>query len=186
MLGASSVTAISDHGQKGTDTASLRSVTLYPPYDRVARKHDETRACFSFKQGGNKLAGSRDWDLGYGFASINHEDWLMVGLGSHDKRTVIKELGKYDWSDFFDVPEIVPLPELKEGEKRHITIDASADTHAGWASSTKVHAKAKVGHMYLLRVVDDQADFYVLFRIEELEQGERCTISWMRRPARLR
>jgi hypothetical protein len=33
-----------------------------------------------------------------------------------------------------------------------------------------------------MHVKDDQADFYVLFRIEELEQANRCTISWKRIP----
>jgi hypothetical protein len=37
--------------------------------------------------------------------------------------------------------------------------------------------------MYLVRVKDDQADFYVLFRIEELAQGDHCTIRWKRIPA---
>jgi hypothetical protein len=32
-------------------------------------------------------------------------------------------------------------------------------------------------------VKDAQADFYVLFRVEEIEQGVHCTISWAQIPA---
>lgn len=37
-----------------------------------------------------------------------------------------------------------------------------------------------LGNMYLMRVVDKQNDFHVLFRVEELERGKRCVISWKR------
>jgi hypothetical protein len=120
--------------------------------------------------------------LGYGFARINNEDWLMVGTTAGDKRSVMKELGEYTWSDSFKTPTLEPLPELKEGERRHIIVDSSADTHRQWATTTSHFAKAKAGHMYLVRVKDDEADFYVLFRVEEIEQGDHCTISWKRIP----
>jgi hypothetical protein len=40
--------------------------------------------------------------------------------------------------------------------------------------------KAIPGHMYVIHVVDDVNDFYALFRVEELESGDNCTISWKR------
>jgi hypothetical protein len=40
--------------------------------------------------------------------------------------------------------------------------------------------KAILGNVYVMRVVDNTNDFYVLFRIEELERGHRCKISWKR------
>lgn len=45
-----------------------------------------------------------------------------------------------------------------------------------------VFVKAVVGHMYVLRVVDEEHDFYVLFRVEALVRGDNCTISWRRIP----
>lgn len=169
--------------QQPANTGIAQSFTLYPPKDKATGKYDDTRACFSFKTGMNKQAESFDWDLGYGFARINHEDWLVLGSGQSEKRSVMKELGRYNWSDSFVVPALEPLPELKEGEERHIVVDASADTHKVWASSTTKFAKAKIGQMYVMRVKDDEADFYVLFRVEELEQEKLCTISWKRIPA---
>jgi hypothetical protein len=48
-----------------------------------------------------------------------------------------------------------------------------------------IFAKAIPGHMYVLRVVDDVEDFYVLFRVESLVRGDNCTIAWKRVPAPL-
>lgn len=178
----SSTVAWGDSHQQNAGFEIPQSVTLYSPHDKFTGKYDESRACFNFKLGLNKLPASIEWDLGYGFLSIAHEDWLQAGAGRADERSVMKELGAHAWSDSFDVPVLEPLPELKEGERRHVTIDASGDTHREWAKTTTRFAKAMVGHMYLLHVKDERSDFYALFRVEQLEQGEQCTISWKRIP----
>jgi hypothetical protein len=120
--------------------------------------------------------------LGYGFASIGGEDWLKVGTTTANKRSVMKELGKYGWTDGFKIPALEPLPELKQGERRQITVNSSAGTHQDWAKTTSHFVKARGGYMYVVHVKDEEADFYVLFRVEEIEQGEHCTISWKRIP----
>ena len=175
--------AVTPEATKSISPPVTQRITLHPPHDKATGKYDETRACFSFKMGQMKLPNSTDWDLGYGFLSIGNEDWLMVGTVGRDKRSVMKELGKYDWSDSFKVPALEPLPELKEGEQRNISVDSSGDTHKPWAKTTSNFAKAKVGYMYVVHVKDAQADFYVVFRVEELEQGNHCTITWAQIPA---
>ena len=182
LVSTSGIVASSAPSLQHASDGIPKSFTLYPPRDKVTGKHDQSRACFSFKLGAHKQPNSFDWDLGYGFAQINNEDWLIVNLG-HQQRSVMKTLGAHEWSDSFEVPLLEPLPELMEGEQRHITIDASADTHAAWANSTTNHAKAKLGQIYAMHVKDDQSDFYVLFRVDQLEQGQYCTISWKRIPA---
>jgi hypothetical protein len=88
---------------------------------------------------------------------------------------------------------------LKAGEQRHISIDTSgADGADGadavgivrprpGASRPKNDGKPKVdplfvkavsGHLYVIHVVDDVRDFYALFRVEALERGDNCVISW--------
>lgn len=47
-------------------------------------------------------------------------------------------------------------------------------------SDYEPYNKALVGNMYVMRVVDEKNDFYVLFRVDELERGKRCQISWKR------
>ena len=41
-----------------------------------------------------------------------------------------------------------------------------------------VFVKAVVGHMYVIHVVEGDADFYALFHVESLVRGDRCTITW--------
>ena len=38
--------------------------------------------------------------------------------------------------------------------------------------------RAVLGHIYVIHVVDDVRDFYALFRVENLQKGDQCTISW--------
>lgn len=180
VCASSIVAARSEANQQTVGDDNPQTFTLYPPRDQLTGKYDESRACFSFKLSTNKLSNSNDWDLGYGFVTISNQDWLSVGASQRDKRSVIKGLGSHNWSDSLNVPVLPALPRLVEGESRQVTIDASADTHAAWANSTTHFAEAKVGHMYVMHVTDDQADFYVLFRIDQLEQRKQCTISWKR------
>jgi hypothetical protein len=42
--------------------------------------------------------------------------------------------------------------------------------------------KAIVGHMYVIHVVDENADFYALFRVDALNEGA-CNVSWKLIPA---
>lgn len=174
--------ATSPVAAKNFAAVARQSVTLYPPQDKATGSYDETRACFNFKTGKTKVANSTDWDLGYGFLNISNEDWLMVGTIPRDKRNVMKELGQFNWSDSLRLPVLEPLPELKAGENRNISVDSSADTHQPWARTTTQFAKAKAGYMYLMHVKDAQADFYILFRVEEIRQGSHCTITWAQIP----
>jgi hypothetical protein len=38
--------------------------------------------------------------------------------------------------------------------------------------------RAVLKHIYVIHVVDDTRDFYALFRVDALERGDNCTISW--------
>ena len=178
-LFVSNVNSKDSRVQQNNSSSLPQTITLYTPQDKTTGKYDESRACFSFKFGTNKRPNSTDWDLGYGFIRIGDEDWLRVSTIG-DSRSVIKDLGKFGWSDSFRVPVLEPLPELKAGENRRITIDSSADTHKAWKESTDIFAKAEVEHMYVVHVKDKERDFYVLFRVEELGQEEYCKISWKR------
>ncbi|MEW6212323.1 MAG: hypothetical protein AB1631_28610 [Acidobacteriota bacterium] len=155
----------------------VQTVTLYPPRDKVTGKYDESRACFDFKSGALKTG--RYWTLGYGFMAISNQDWFIL-QSSSQSRSVIKDLGELKWEDSFEIPALEPLPVLPAGERRSVVIDSSADTHKQWASETRIHAKVAAGHIYLIRVKDDESDFYVLFRVEEFKRQERCAISWKR------
>jgi hypothetical protein len=154
-------------------------VTLYSP--RATGTYDEGNACFSFKSGALKKSANGRWDLGYGFANLGGEDWFIL-WSAPQTRTVIKDLGELKWTDSFTTPVLEPLPKLREGESRSITVDTSADTGKKWEKSTNIMAKVVVGHIYVVRVKDPRSDFYVLFRVEDFKTGEYCTITWKRVP----
>jgi hypothetical protein len=50
--------------------------------------------------------------------------------------------------------------------------------HDGKPKIDPLFVKAIVGHIYVIHVVDDARDFYALFRVEALERGDNCTVSW--------
>ena len=153
-----------------------QTVTLLVPRNPATGSYDERRACLSFTAALTE-ATENQCDLRYGFLAINNEDWFGVSAGN-EKRSVIKDLGKKDWSDSFRIPVLRALPELKKGETRTISVDASADTHKRWAETNGIYAKAIEGHMYLVHIKDEAWDFYALFRVERLTQRNNCVISW--------
>jgi len=70
----------------------------------------------------------------------------------------------------------------------HETIKTLAKTaakpkHDGKLRVDPMFVRAVVGHMYVVHVVNPRDDFYVLFRVESIERGSTCTISWMQVPA---
>jgi hypothetical protein len=179
---------------QGSQRVTLYSLNKYPS--------DYGRALFSFKLG----AFVRDldlWDLTYGSLYVGDEwDWFSVSTAAN-ARTVARDLGELNWGEGFNVPVIEPFPKLKEGQMRSFKVDASgADGADGVGGDGKlrptpgspqkrsgapvvdpVFVKAILGHMYVVRVVDNDSDFYVLFRVEALERGDYCTISWQRIPS---
>lgn len=53
------------------------------------------------------------------------------------------------------------------------------------ASSYNPFTEAKKGHMYLIRVMDRENDYYILLRVDELVRGEKAGISYFRLPPAL-
>lgn len=204
--------------------AESRPVTLTSPQPRVTlysiNKHrgQQRNFCIHFQ---SVVVGRspRPCDLRYGSLYVGNDlDWFESS-GAQGNRSVIKDLGPKNWDQSFRVPVVEPLPKLKPGEQRNITVDASgadrtpgapgargqdgADAdgvvrsrstddeqvivvraapsrprHDGKPRVDPMFVKAVVGHVYVIHVVDDVRDFYALFRVEALERGDNCTISW--------
>jgi hypothetical protein len=204
-----------------------------PPMSNGRQPGDHSRAHLDL------TTGTLDWAFGrinltYGFAYLGEDlDWFLIG-GADDDRSVIKDLGVFTWYDRFKVPVIKPLPALKPGEKRQVTLDTSgrrngeigADGANGGSAgiyesvmgaepggngrsaepgsistgsaaspaaaapkkpalpkqviSIPIMVKAVLGHMYVVHVVTDESDFYVLIHVDGLVRGDNCTVSWMR------
>lgn len=208
--------------------AESRPVALTSPQPRVTlysiNKHrgQQRNFCINFQ---SVVVGRspRPCDLRYGSLYVGNDlDWFESS-GAQGNRSVIKDLGLKNWDQSFRVPVVEPLPKLKPGEQRNITIDSSGADGAdgtpgapgargqdgadadgvvrsrstddreraivardapsrpkndGTPRVDPMFVKAVVGHMYVIHVVDDVRDFYALFRVEALERGDNCTISW--------
>jgi hypothetical protein len=189
-------------------------VTLYS-----SNKHPGERKvfCMNFRLGPMGYT-PKPCDLRYGSLYVGDDmDWFQSS-GALGHRSVIKDLGLLNWDQAFTVSVVQPLPKLKPGEQRQVTIDASgadgadgapgadgldgidgdgvlrpkkrtsADLktpekpkrpkHDGKPRIDPMFVNAIVGHMYVIHVVNDIDDFYVVFRVEEIERGSRCTVSW--------
>jgi hypothetical protein len=101
--------------------SAQETATLYSP---LKYNHDQSRAFFDFQKGEVAKRGA-PWDLAYGLLRANEEfDWFQSS-GAFGNRSVIKDLGRLEWTSRFDVPVIQPLPKLKPGERRTVTVDVS-------------------------------------------------------------
>ena len=116
-----------------------------------------------------------DWDLSYGGLIINDEDWFGLHFGP-ETRTVIKDLGEFDWQPPFKIPVLEPRPLVEKDKKWEATV-VTNNLNDPWARSGEL-AKVALGHTYLMHIKDQTADFYVLFRVEDFEQHKYCTITW--------
>src|SRR5215510_15697119 len=135
----------------------IRTVTLLS-----RRKYDDyEKATFSFVHGVRDDPGLKithnDWDLLFGNGDADAFDVTMVS----DDRSRIKDLGKMSWPDLTEVP-LLPAYPMPTREKT---------------------MKAVVGHVYEIHVKDDDSDLYALCRVEWLEPGDSCVISWVVVPA---
>jgi len=62
-------------------------------------------------------------------------------------------------------PEIAPVAPVKKKNDGTPKIDS-------------IFVKAIVGHIYVAHIVNDKEDFYALFRVNGIERGSFCVVSW--------
>lgn len=231
-LALSQIASVAQTADQNTLTTPPSTVILYSPlkYKQVGvspapsgrPRSDLSRAYFNLITGQRRHFGTGD--LSYGTISERDSpDWFRVG-GDNDERTVIKDLGRFEWGDQFKIPVVKPLPELKPGEQRYVTTRkswkeptaglptdiravASAASHdpdepmANWPDvkpkpvtpierknskapkPAPALVKVVLGHMYVVHMVNDQSDFYVLVHVDGLVRGDNCTISSKRVPS---
>lgn len=103
-------------------------------YSRFAHGND-SRSAFDFEA---RVRGPRrgSWDIAYGNLRAGEDfDWFESS-GALGNRSVIKDLGPLNWTDYFVVPVIEPFAKLKPGERRTITIDVSGADGADGANGS--------------------------------------------------
>ncbi|HSE21262.1 MAG TPA: hypothetical protein VLB68_06370, partial [Pyrinomonadaceae bacterium] len=102
-------------------------------------------------------------------------NWFEVS----DPRSTIVDLGKKGWENLKETPSFPkskkphkPLP--LSGNLKEINASAGVDD----VSPYQQFVRAKLGHMYLMKVVRDRKKTYVLFRVDTLTKQENCIVSW--------
>ena len=72
---------------------------------------------------------------------------------------------------------VIPAPSRTPDELPQIP-EPPPETRKRKPKVDPMFARAVLGHVYVIHVVDDTRDFYALFRVEALQRGDNCTISW--------
>ena len=133
-----------------------QQVTLYS-----RRRYDDyMKATFSFKYGirddpDYKLTRNQ-WDLLFD----NGDGGFSVSMGQEDRSRIV-DLGEMTWSALKTVPVVAALPE----GARAGSVPAVQD------------------HMYVVHTRNQVTDLYSMFRVEWLEPGNQCVISWVNVPS---
>ena len=114
-------------------------------------------AAYSFKFGGNgpeiQHLCRNNWDILFGNSpSSDAFDVTMVT----DDRSRIRDLGKYNWGEEFEIPTLAAYEEPER----------------------EPSVKAIQGHMYMVHTRDTDTNLYALFRVEKFVPGESVEISW--------
>jgi len=146
---------------------------------------DDPRSAFNFYGvRGDDKQGLRVTHNGihlvYGNISINRDtDWFALSTGGDDSSR-IKDLGEMQWADVSDAPFLPANPRSSRGFRlpgKGMSFEQSSDGQI---------TRAVAGHMYVVHIRNNGAEFYAMFRVDSLVPSDHCTISWrvMRSPKR--
>lgn len=110
-----------------TLTASTPTVTLYRQVDPVTKRFDEGKGHFSFKRGLlQEMTHSSDWDLCFScLSNEGRDDWFVVHYGP-ETRSVLKDLGEFNWDEPITIPVLQPQPLVEKGKQWKPAVSAGA------------------------------------------------------------
>jgi hypothetical protein len=178
-----------------------QTIILYSP---IPHQNDHSRAKVDLQLGAY-APWNRAGDVIYGFARLGDDfDWFMKS-SAQSNRSVLLDLDSFTvpWVEPLKPGEgldVVVNSSGKDGKGSaggYDGLSALPSTDGPGAGSTYVPSprprqpkrpagvqtsanllKANLDHIYVIHVVDDNRDFYALFRVDALQRGDNCTISW--------
>lgn len=128
-----------------------------------------------------KSLGKKNWTDDFKVPVVNPYAKLKVG---QQRDTVLNSSTLGQGGQFPQLPSKEPEQTDRFGNlDKSASFPSSSRSTDVKTSGYKPFIKASAGNMYVMRVVDEDNDFYVLFRVDELERGKRAKISWKRIPA---
>jgi hypothetical protein len=163
-------------GERAGLQTEPQKVTLF---SRITYKENGYgKSAFNFQHG--LRSDDQNWErvahnyahLMYGSISFDPgTDWFSVSMGGDDPSR-IKDLGELHWIQVYDTPLLLATPRQSSGVRfpgQQETFEESSEGRV-----TKVVA----GHMYLVHIKNRETNLYAMFRVEDLEPNDHCTISW--------
>lgn len=167
--------------------AVLKEVTLYW-YHSSGRyfpaQPDDSRSSVNFETGERGPArGGGFYDLRYGGVIIgapgNSGVFLADWLDVLDCRSMIVDLGAKAWLDFKETPPL-PSPQYLTEALALAPCSVVVDASAGAKEISPYHQMVvpKAGHVYFMRLVNQNRVSYLMFRVESVNSKESCVISW--------
>jgi hypothetical protein len=116
------------------------------------------------------------YDIRYGGFSLNGDrNWLQVA-DRRGARSVIKDMGEMRWQEVSGVPLLPASPQPYAGDGVAFTRSRGVTK----VSPEGVVVKAIAGHVYVMHVKDERADYYVMLRVEAIDPAGECRLSWKR------
>ncbi len=120
-----------------------------------------------------KDLGSLNWDQAFTVPVVTPLPKLQPG----EQRKITVDASGADGADGAPGVDgdgvLRPRPETVDSARAR-----ARPKHDGKPRVDSMFAKAIVGHMYVIHVVHDTDDFYVVFRVDEVERGSSCTVTW--------
>jgi len=205
-----STSALSAGAQEmGSDI--LAHVTLFSPWvfiDGVKKPGwDKSRAAQScldvrtLKYGKCPITDA----IGYGNRFGDNIDIFSLEIGRNSQTRII-DLGQHEWNEDFEVPYVRPYPMLREGESRKIIVNTSGNrapdgntfgkstvanqvktarknNEGEFADNYAPYLPAKLGHIYIVRVLDSSNDYYFLLHVDRIDSGSSVDLSFKKIPS---
>jgi hypothetical protein len=187
LVGTASPTYADGQGKNLQENA--QEVTLLSRIAHQDKERSYGKSAFNFRYG--LRSDSAEWsrvtlgwyDLLYGnFSPDGDLDWFEIQTIGDGCCSKIKDLGALQWSDVKTVPVLPATPPTSTGTRGPLP-------GKSWEESNEQRlTKAAAGHLYVVhiknRALDTRRtakfvnDFYAMFRVDTLEPGDSCTISW--------
>ena len=161
-----------------TETTDCRKVSdLYYGNLRSGNDWDWFQVMGEGSRNKIKKIGGKEWTDDFEIPIVEPYARLKEG----EQRLIVLDASGKDGADGTPGRNADGSPNDDSGVyNREMAPVSSFESKKAPKSNYHPYERAVRGNMYVMRVVDDKNDFYVLFRVDELERGRRCKISWKR------
>ena len=167
LLMASSVSA------QETEISRLKTQTITLSR-KVSQEGKAYPAAWTLVEGNQK----RSYSIVYGGLSLGGDSqWLQLTASPNGGMGWLTDLGELHWTEVDQMPALFLKP-IPQG----ITISNFGGETIVLPQGFIV--KAVAGHIYAVHIEDDRTEYRAIFRVESIDSGVECKLSWKRIPSK--